>query len=50
VKYSIEYLKAAYKHSIYDQKEVMRSELCGCFNCLKTFKPDEIFNWCDEES
>lgn len=49
-KYSIEYLKAAHKHSIFHKKEIMESELYGCFNCLRTFKPQEIFNWCDEEN
>jgi len=42
-KYSIEYLKAAHKHSIFNQKEIMESELCGCFSYLETFSPDEIF-------
>lgn len=28
----------------------MESELCGCFNCLKTFSPDEIFYWVDEDN
>ena len=31
-KYSIEYLKAAHKHSIFHKQEIMESELCGCFN------------------
>ena len=47
-KYSIKYLKASHKHSIFNQKEIMVSELCGCFDCLKTFCPEEIFNWCDK--
>ena len=49
-KYSIKYLKAAHKHSIFHKKEIMESELCGCFNCLQTFKPQEIFNWVDEDN
>ena len=49
-KYSIEYLKSTYKHSIFQKKEIMKSELCGCFNCLRTFQPGEIFNWCDEDN
>jgi len=49
-KYSIEYLKSAHKHSIFHKKEIIESRLCGCFNCLRTFQPDEIFNWCDEDN
>jgi len=49
-KYSIEYLKSAHKHSIFHKKEIMQSRLCGCFNCLRMFQPDEIFNWCDEDN
>jgi len=49
-KYSIEYLKAAHKHSSFHKKEIIESELCGCFNCLRTFKPQEIFNWYGEEN
>ena len=48
-KYSIEFLKAAHKHSIFHKKEIMKSKLCGCFYCLRTFKPQEIFNWYGEE-
>jgi len=49
-KYIIEYLKVAHKHSIYNQNEIMKSELCGCFTCLRTFRPDEIYNWVDEDN
>jgi len=49
-KYITEYLKAAHKHSIFHKKEIMESELCGCFNCLRTFTTDEIFYWVDEEN
>jgi hypothetical protein len=49
-KYSIEYLKAAHKHSIFYKKEIMESELCGCFNCLRTFYPGEIFNWVNKDN
>ena len=49
-KYSIKYLKSAHKHSIFHKKEIMESRICGCFNCLRTFQPGEIFNWCDEEN
>lgn len=28
---------------------VNKSELCGCFYCVKTFKPQEIKEWIDKE-
>ncbi len=37
-KYDVEYLKSAHKHSIYNQKEIMESDVCGCFN------------WCDKDN
>jgi len=49
-KYITEYLKAAHKRSIFHKKEIMESELCGCFNCLRTFYPDEIFYFVDEDN
>ncbi len=39
---------AAHKHSFKNRDEVMRSDLCGCFYCLSTFRPDEIVNWTDD--
>ena len=49
-KYSIEYLRTAHKHSSNNKKEILESEVCCCFNCLQTFYPKEIFNWCDEDN
>lgn len=49
-KYDVEYLKSAHKHSIYNQEEIMESNVCGCFSCKKIFQPNEIFNWCDEDN
>ncbi len=31
-KYTIDYLKAAHKHCIFNKKKIMESELFGCFN------------------
>jgi hypothetical protein len=42
-------LEAAHKHSFKSRKEVMASELCGCFYCLATFPPTEIEEWTDDE-
>ncbi len=41
-------LKAAHKHSIRHQTEVMASESCGCFYCRAVFRPGEILDWVDE--
>lgn len=37
----------AHKRSIYHRDEIMTSEQCGCFNCLKIFRPEEITHWTD---
>ena len=42
-------LEIAHKHSIYHRKEILSSELCGCFYCGKTFPPAEIEDWTDEQ-
>ena len=34
----------AHKHTEY-QKEILSSEICGCFYCLQTFHPDMIDQW-----
>jgi hypothetical protein len=38
----------AHKHSDF-QKEILRSEKCGCFYCLEIFSPDEITDWHGED-
>ena len=39
----LDFIKAS-KHSD-KQKEILSSDICGCFRCLQTFKPDEISEW-----
>lgn len=36
-------------HSVNNREEILKSKQCGCFHCLKIFKPEEIKNWIDEE-
>ena len=48
--YQRDYLKVAHKHSSLHKKEVLQSDLCGCFYCLKTFKSDEIAEWIDTDN
>ncbi|REJ68193.1 MAG: cytoplasmic protein [Planctomycetota bacterium] len=38
----------AHSHSSNHRDEVMRSEHCVCFYCLKTFPSSEISEWIDE--
>ncbi len=40
--------KIAHEHSKNHRDEILNSDLCGCFYCLKTFTPDWIMNWTDE--
>jgi len=49
-KYKPEYLKEAHKHSIFHKKEILESNICGCFNCMKTFLSTEITEWCDKSN
>jgi hypothetical protein len=43
-------IDAAHKHSIFHEREILESEICGCFHCLRTFSPTEITEWIDEDS
>jgi hypothetical protein len=36
---------AAHKHCRKNQQEVLASEACGCFYCLRIFSPGEITEW-----
>ena len=48
--YKLDILKAAYDHSIHNQEEIRKSDMCGCFFCKKTFKPVAIAEWTDIET
>jgi Zn finger protein HypA/HybF involved in hydrogenase expression len=41
--HDLPYVKA-HDHSEY-QTEILKSDICGCFRCLKTFTPDQIDQW-----
>ena len=43
-------LLAAHKHSIRNKAEIVASESCGCFSCLKIFDHTHIEWWCEEKS
>ena len=40
---------SAHEHSSNHREELMQSDLCGCFYCLKVFSPTEIIEWVDED-
>ncbi|GBU23779.1 hypothetical protein R83H12_00397 [Fibrobacteria bacterium R8-3-H12] len=40
----------AHKYSSNHKASLKKDDLCGCFYCLKIFKPNEITEWTDEES
>lgn len=37
-----QYLKRAHKESFKNKESILRSQVCGCFSCLKTFAPGEV--------
>jgi hypothetical protein len=39
---------AAHKHCSRHRDEIISSEQCGCFYCLRIFSPGEIKEWVDE--
>ena len=39
----------AHEHSSNHYKEIVDSDICGCFYCQTIFKPSEIIEWIDED-
>ncbi len=46
--FSVELLIAAHKHSSRHKDEILKSNICGCFYCLRTFSPTEVEDWVDD--
>jgi hypothetical protein len=40
------YIKA-HQHSSRHRDEILGSDICGCFYCIRTFPPAEVTKWCD---
>ena len=40
--------KSAHLYSSLHRKQVLGSDLCGCFYCSKIFSPNKIEEWIDE--
>jgi hypothetical protein len=38
----------AHKHCTYHRAELERSNICGCFYCLRIFPPSDIVEWIDD--
>ena len=49
-RYKKEFLILAHDKSIYHETRIIKSTICGCFHCEKTFKPERIEKWTDEDS
>lgn len=43
-------IRKAHAHSIRHRREIIASALCGCFYCCRTFRPDEIREWVDDDA
>ena len=41
---------AAHKHCFKNHREIMDSEICGCFYCIAIFRPSEITDWINDDS
>lgn len=40
----------AHKHSSHHREEILASESCGCFYCLKIYAPSRIQLWTDADT
>ncbi len=36
-----------HKLSVSNRADIEKSENCGCFHCLRTFRSEEVKEWCD---
>jgi hypothetical protein len=50
MEYTKGYLLAAHQYSSWHRKDVIKSDVCGCFYCLATFGSSEINDWVDEDT
>ena len=41
--------KGAHKHSMHNRKEIRKSDVCGCFQCLKIYPASRVVEWTDKE-
>jgi hypothetical protein len=43
-------LKAAHAHCMANEAELLRSSICGCFDCVETFAPTAVTEWVDDKN
>ena len=43
------WLHVAHSKSIHHRNDIIASNVCGCFYCKQTFKPETIKEWTDED-
>ena len=41
---------AQHRHAMHNKKELLNSLICGCFYCLKIYKPTSIKKWVDNDN
>ena len=44
------WLNRAHKKSIFNREDIEQSRICACFDCKRTFLPEKIKNWTDEQN
>lgn len=44
-----DYLDRLHHHSFRNEKQIKNSRVCGCFYCGNIFKPEEIFEWWEDD-
>jgi hypothetical protein len=48
--YKREIIERAHMNSSLHKAEILKSDICGCFYCLRTSKPAEILDWVDTDN
>jgi hypothetical protein len=41
---------AAHQYSSNHRRQLLASDICGCFYCLEVYNPAEITDWVDEDN
>ncbi len=44
-----DYLDRLHHSAFRNEKQIKNSRVCGCFYCGNIFKPEEIFEWWDDD-
>ncbi|QTV05887.1 hypothetical protein [Faecalibacter bovis] len=48
--YTDKFLKISFKGCINNKTEILKYEICGCFNCIKVSQTKDIFDWIEESN